>query len=78
MNEKTFEEFEKILDSGYQVYFNYLNNRYLIFKTNDNCYTQKLIKQGSKNPPAVISMITKKYLNEIYSFIDEIEYKYEV
>ena len=44
----TFEEFEKILDDGYQVYFTYLKNRYLLFKTNENCYTQKLIAVRTK------------------------------
>lgn len=74
---KTFDEFEEILDKGYQVYFTYLNNRYLVFKTNENCYTKKLIHQGSKNPPPTMAMVTKKYLNEIYNFIEEVEYKYE-
>lgn len=73
----TFDEFEEILDEGYQVYFTYLDNRYLVFKTSENCYTKKLIHQGSKNPPATMAMITKKYLNEIYNFMEEIEYKYE-
>ena len=45
----TFDEFEKILDDGYQVYFIYLKNRYLLFKTAENCYTQKLIHIGQKN-----------------------------
>lgn len=76
-NNKTFDEFEKILDEGYQVYFNYLKNRYLVFKTNENCYTKKLIYQGSKNPPATMAVITKKYLSEIYNFMEDIEYKYE-
>lgn len=54
MEKYTFEEFEKILDDGYQVYFTYLKNRYLLFKTSENCYTQKLIavrtkKSASKN-----------------------------
>ena len=54
MENYTFEEFEKILDDGYQVYFTYLKNRYLLFKTTENCYTQKLIavrtnKHTSKN-----------------------------
>jgi len=43
MENYTFDKFEKILDDGYQVYFTYLKNRYLLFKTNENCYTQKLI-----------------------------------
>jgi hypothetical protein len=77
MEELTFDEFETILDDGYQVYFTYLQNRYLIFKTTENCYTKKLIHQGSKNPPAKMAMITKKYLSEIYEFMENIEYKYE-
>lgn len=48
MENYTFEEFEKILDDGYQVFFTYLKNRYLLFKTNENCYTQKLIAVRSK------------------------------
>lgn len=48
MENYTIEEFEKILDDGYQVYFTYMKNRYLLFKTNENCYTQKLIAVRSK------------------------------
>ena len=77
MKDQTFDEFEEILNQGYQDYFTYLENRYLVFKTNDNCYTKKLVYQGSKNPPAKMAMITKKYLSEIYSFMEEVEYKYE-
>lgn len=33
MQDNTFDEFEGILDNGYQVYFTYLENRYLVFKT---------------------------------------------
>lgn len=77
MDNHTFDEFEKILNNGYQIYFTYLNNRYLVFKTSENCYTQKLVHQGSKNPPKRLSMITKKYLSEIYDFMEDIEYKYE-
>lgn len=78
MENHTFEEFEEILDNGYQVYFTYLKNRYLVFKTAENCYTQKLIYVGQKNPPTRMSMITKKYLMEIYPFIEDTEYKYEI
>mgnify|MGYP007101908531 CR=1 FL=1 len=73
----SFDDFEKILDDGYQVYFTYLKNRFLLFKSADNCYTQKLILVGQKNPPAKQQMVTKKYLNEIYPFMEEVEYKYE-
>ena len=29
----TFERFEKELDDGYQMYYTYVRNRYLLFKT---------------------------------------------
>jgi hypothetical protein len=48
MENYTFDEFEKILDDGYQVYFTYLKNRFLLFKSAKNCYTQKLILVRSK------------------------------
>lgn len=78
MENYTFEEFEDILNSGYQVYFTYLTNRYLLFKTTENCYTQKLIYVGQKNSPAKMSMVTKKYLMEIFPFMEDVEYKYQV
>lgn len=76
MEEKyTFERFDKELDKGFQVYFTYVNNRYLVFKTADNCYTQKLISVHDKNPQPRMAMITKKRLKEIFPFMEDIEYK---
>ncbi len=77
MENYTFEEFEEILNSGYQIYFTYLENRYLLFKTTENCYTQKLIHVGAKNPPPKMSMVTKKYLMEVFPFMQDMEYKVE-
>lgn len=77
MENYTFEEFEDILDTGYQVYFTYLTNRYLLFKTTENCYTLKLIHVGQKNPPPRMSMVTKKYVMEVFPFMEDIEYKFD-
>lgn len=77
MESYIFDKFDKILDSGYQVYFTYLKNRYLLFKSADNCYTQKLIFCGQKNPPARQQMVTRKYLMEIFPFMEDLEYKYD-
>ena len=41
----TFKELEKNLDDGYQIFCTYVRNRYLIFKTAENCYTQKLLSK---------------------------------
>jgi len=71
----TLEKFEEELDMGYQIYFTYVRNRYLIFKTSDNCYTQKLITIKEKNPHPVMQMLTKKRVVEMFPFMEEIEYK---
>lgn len=75
MKEYNFEKFENDLDNGFQIYLTYVNNRYLIYKTAENCYTQKLIDYDEKNPQPRLAIITKKRLNEIFAFATEIEYK---
>lgn len=44
----TFKEFYENLENGYQIYYTYVRNRYLIFKTAENCYTQKLLSKAEK------------------------------
>lgn len=76
MSEKyTFERFEEELNNGFQIYFTYVRNRYLVFKTSENCYTQELISIHEKNPQPRMTMITKKRLKEMFPFMEEIEYK---
>lgn len=74
-NNYTLEKLEKELDDGFQIYFNYVNNRYLVFKTTENCYTQKLISEHDKNPQPRMLMITKKRLHEMFPHMTAIEYK---
>ena len=71
----TFKEFEKNLEDGYQIYFTYVRNRYLLFKTADNCYTQQLLSTHDKNPQPKMAMITYKRVKEMFPFMEEIEYK---
>lgn len=76
MNDKyTLEKFEEELDKGYQIYFTYVRNRYLIFKSSENCYTQKLITIKEKNPHPVMQMLTKKRVVEMFPYMEDIEYK---
>lgn len=76
MEEKyTFDRFYNELENGFQIYFNFNNNRYLVFKTTENCYTQKLISEHDKNPQPRMLMITKKRLKELFPYMTEIEYK---
>ena len=71
----TLEEFEQRLDDGFQMYYTYVRNRYLLFKTSDNCFTQKLISIHEKNPHPVMEMLTRKRVHEMFPFMEEIEYK---
>ena len=71
----TFEKFEEELENGYQIYYTYVRNRYLLFKTSENCYTQKLLSIQDKNPYPVMEMLTKKRIHEMFPFMEKIEYK---
>lgn len=71
----TLERMKEKLENGYEVYYTYVRNRYLLFKTSDNCYTQKLLTIHEKNPHPVMEMLTKKRVHEIFPFMEDIEYK---
>lgn len=71
----TFEKMWEDLNNGYQIYYTYVGNRYLLFKTANNCYTQKLLTKNKKNPQPRMSMLTLKRVKEIYEFMEDIEYK---
>ena len=70
-----FEQFKKNLDDGYQIYFTYVRNRYLLYRTAENSYTQKLLTDDPKNPQPRHSMITFKRIKEMFPFMEELEYK---
>ncbi len=72
-----FEDFERDLNNGFQIYLTYVNNRYLIYKTADNCFTQELLNYNERNPQPRKLMITLKRLREIFKFSTELEYKME-
>ena len=77
MNNKeyTFEMMWEDLKNGYEIYYTYVNNRYLLFKTAKNCYTQKLLSDDKKNPQPKTTMLTLKRVKEMYPFMENIEYK---
>ena len=41
----TFDRMEKELEEGYTIFFTYVRNRYQLFKTTDDCYTQQLLTE---------------------------------
>ena len=71
----TFTKMSKELDDGYQIYFSYVRNRYQLFKTSEDCYTQRLLSENPRNPLPKLSIITGKRLKEIYPHMENIEYK---
>lgn len=75
MENYSLERLLKELDDGFQIYFNYLDRKYLIYKTTENCYTQELITVHEKSPHPRLNVITKRRLKELFPFMEDIEYK---
>lgn len=75
MENYKFSDFEQDLEKGFQIYLTFVNNRYLIYKTNTNCYTQELVEYDEKNPQPRVTIITYKRLKEIFKYSEELEYK---
>ena len=71
----TFKEFNQNFFFGYQIFFTYVRNRYLLFKTAENCYTQKLLSEDPKNPQPRMAMVTMRRIKEMFPHMEEIEYK---
>lgn len=75
MQDYTFEDMWLDLKNGYQIYYTYVRNRYVLFKTAENCYTQKLLTDDPKNPQPRMAMLTLKRVQEIFPDMEDIEYK---
>ncbi len=73
----TFNRFSKDLDDGYKILFNYVRNRYVVYKVKENCYMQELVEQMSRNPVPEKAMITFKAIKQMFPFMEEIEYRQE-
>ncbi len=71
----TFKQFNEDLDNGFQILFDYVQNRYVLYKVNENCYMQELVEQKSRNPAPVKAMITFKTIKDMFPFMEDIEYK---
>ena len=73
--EYTFEMMWEDLNNGYQIYYTFVRNRYLLFKKASNCYTQKLLSYHPKNPQPKMTMLTLKRVKEMFPNMEDIEYK---
>ena len=72
MEEYTFEKMWLDLKNGYQIYYTYVGNRYVLFKTAENCYTQKLLSADKKSPHPRQLMLTLKRVKEMFPYMEEI------
>lgn len=75
MEEYTFEKMWLDLKNGYQIFYNFNGNKYVLFKTAENCYTQKLLSSDKKNPQPKMLMLTLKRVKEIFPDMQDIEYR---
>ena len=75
MDKYTFEMMWEDLNNGYQIYYTYVGNRYLLFKTAQNCYTQKLLSENKRNPQPKMSVLTLKRVKEMFPYMEDIEYR---
>lgn len=72
----SFNKFWKDLDNGLEIYYTYMNKRYLIYKLTKNCYKQELLKdKNEKSPHPKMSILTLKRVKELFPWMEEIEYK---
>ncbi len=75
MEEYTFEKMWVNLRDGYEIEFTYVGNRYLLFKTAENCYTQKLLSDEKKNPQPRMLMLTLTRVKEMFPHMENIEFR---
>ena len=71
----TFERLWKELNEGYQIYYTYMNRRYMLSKLDKNCYSRELINKNDKSPHPQNQIVTLKTIKELFDFMEDIEYK---
>lgn len=71
----TFQMFWEDLDNGFEIYYTYMDCRYLIYKMGKNCYKNELVEAKPKSPHQKISIITLKRVMELFDFMENLEYK---
>ena len=75
MKEYTFERLWKELNEGYQIYYTYMDKRYILSKLDKNCYSRELVNKDEKSPHPKRQIVTLKAVKELFEFMEDIEYK---
>jgi len=71
----TFQMFWEDLDNGFEIYYTYMDCRYLIYKMSKNCYKNEIVDSNKKTPHQKTSMLTLKRVMELFEFMENLEYK---
>lgn len=71
----TFQMFWEDLNNGFEIYYTYMDCRYLIYKMGNNCYKNEIVEVKPKSPHQKTSMITLKRVMELFEFMENLEYK---
>lgn len=74
----SFEQLWKDLNNGYQIYYTYMNTRYLLSKLKQNCYSREIVNFTGKGPHPKTQIVTLKTVMELYPFMKDIEYKIDM
>lgn len=75
MENYSFKHFWKDLDDGYQIYFDYMDIRYLIYKMQKNCYKKEMISEKPKCPHQKNEIMTLKGVKDLFDYMENFEYK---
>ena len=58
-----------------EIYYTYMNKRYMLSKLDKNCYSRELINKNDKSPHPKNQIVTLKTIKELFDFMEDIEYK---
>ena len=74
----TFVKFYEDLSNGFQIYYTYMEKRYILTKLQKNCYSNELVTIKEKSPHPKTQIITLKKVMELFPFMEEIEYRVDL
>ena len=70
-----FENFDNDLDNGYKIYLTFVNNRYLVYKTSENCYTQELLDYSNIGRNIYIFVIISQEIMNLLNRVKALLFK---
>ena len=74
MENYTFDHLIQDLNSGYNIYFTYMDNRYILSKVAENAYAQELLTIKEKSPHPKMNIISLKVIKENFKHMTDFEY----